>query len=469
MGGRFLVATFGVLIWPSMAHAATLYWVGAPGALTSDAANWMTRNPVTCGPGDAKTAPGPADRIVFAADCDHGATIRADLTVSMLTLQSGYGGTVQQVPGTTVTVGSFQQDDGVYSTNGGLLKIGRSGPVVLPSSVPTPEPFLGWVTESSLNVLTAVPDGAVTVGSTALATATAVVTLGSLPGLWSTVLLDLIRGLFPLVGPLRKRRRPVGRVINALDGRPIARALVQIFDVTTNRLRETIVAGADGSFGTLLPPGTYLFSVRKPGYAPIFDGASALLFPGEMVATEQPLTVASEGTVVPLVFFMRRMVPYSFGERLKARLVRWWRTLQLGLARIALPFLLIGAALNVVMLLRRPSALLFGITLLYLVFLVLELLVARRFRRAFGRVVDATVRKPVALALIRLTDPVTKRIIQTRVTTAGGQYLMLAPRGEYQLQFAHPQYQPLQQGVAIRPRIGSAVVFDAALTPRSAV
>lgn len=467
MPGKLLVMATMLLVVPAAAHGATLYWVGAEGAPTGEANNWTTADPVACEPGSGR-APGPADEIIFDADCDTGATVTTDLTVTALTMQPGYSGTVRQLPGTTVTVGNFQQEGGVYDTNGGLLMIGGAPSSAVLITAPTPAPFLGQLPEPALEALASLPDGAVSIGLTALAALALLATLASLPGIWSTVMPDLLRGFIPLLGPLRKRRRPVGRVINEADGMPLAGAIVHIFDVTTNRLRETIVTGADGSFGTLLPPGTYLFSARKPGYAPVFTGSAALLFPGEQPATEHPIVIQEEGTVIPLVFFMRRVLPYSPGERMRARFVRMGRTLQIGLARVSLPLLLGGAALNVVALLRQPSALLFGITILYLVFLCLELFISRRFRRAFGYVLDAMIKKPVALAAIRLIEPATKRILQTRVTTVGGRYLMLAPHGDYRLQFAHPQYQALEHGVAIRPAAGSPVVFDASLTPRQA-
>ncbi len=469
---RKVVAGFFVwlgfwLVVPA-AQAATFYWVGDDGAATTNTSNWTLTNPLSCGPGDAAVLPGPLDHVVFDADCDNGAVITSNMTVLTLTMQAGYRGTVRQLPATTVTVDSFDQVGGIYNTSGGSLVIGRATSGAVPTLVPTPLPLVGQLAEPVLKAFGALPDKGVGIGLTALATTASLATLASLPGIWSTVLLDLVRGLFPLVGPLRNRRRPVGRVLNELDGMPVGGALVHIFDVATSRLRETIVTGPDGSFGTILPPGTYLFSARKPGYTPVFSGSAALLFPGELVATEQPITVQEEGTVVPLVFFMRRMVPYSLYEWGRARLLRWGQTLRIGLARVSLPLLLGGAALNVVALLRRPSLLLFGVTILYLVFLSLELFISRRFRRAFGHVMDAVVKKPVALASIRLIEPATKRIIQTRVTTAGGQYLMLAPRGDYTLQFAHPRYQALEQGVAIRPAGGSPVVLDASLTPRQA-
>lgn len=453
---RLLLLIVVLLVLPSATRAATLYWVGVDAASTAVASNWTTADPAACEPGNGQM-PGAEDVLIFDADCDTDASVTVDLTVNKLIMRSGYGGTIQQAPGTTVTVGRFLQDGGVYNQNGGSLVIGGAVVGFVPTVAPTPIP-------GPLAVV--IPENVVDVGVVALATAAIIGAIASLPGLWSTVFLDLLRGVFPFITLFRRRRRPVGRVINELDGLPLSGAAVQIFDVATNRLRETIITGTDGAFGTLLTPGTYLFAVSKPGYGPIFSGSSTLLFPGEQLASEQPIIVTEEGTIVPLVFIMRRVVPYSLAERWRALVVRGWHTGQIILARISLPMLLAGTALTVVALLRQPSGLLAGVSIMYLFFLCLELFVSRHFRRAFGRVTDAGINKPVSLASIRLVDPKTKRIMQTRVTTTGGQYLMLAPRGDFTLQFAHPQYQALEHGVMIRPALGSAVAFDASLTPR---
>ena len=53
---KFLVVLFLTTIYlllaPTAAEAATLYWVGNDGAATNVASNWKTTDPATCGSGD---------------------------------------------------------------------------------------------------------------------------------------------------------------------------------------------------------------------------------------------------------------------------------------------------------------------------------------------------------------------------------------------------------------------------------
>lgn len=454
MAWRCVLLAGALWFWPSMAGAATLYWVGEGGASVVPAVHWNLTRPDGCGRGDAAAAPGPSDELIFHATCGSSAIVDVDMAVAGLTMESGYAGTVRQQPGTTMMVGHFTRLDGVFQTQDATFIIDTvAGAAASPAA--------SWAA-----LATDYWDIVIATALALVAMVALIGTLAALPVTSSKVLANFVRNFLPFLSPLMPRRRPVGRVINEADGTPLKGALIHVFDVTTNRLRETIVSGADGTFGTILPSGTYLFSARKPDYAPVFTIAAPLLFPGEQLATNQPIVVATEGTVIPLVFVMRRVLPARWLARWRSRVVRLARMGQVTLARASGPLLLVGAALNVVALVRHPSLFSYGISLVYLVLLCFELIIARHFRKTIGWVFDAWVKQPVALASIRLVEAATKRIVQTRVTTAQGQYLLLAPRGEYRLQFAHPDYQPFERVVSVRLTGSATVAVDAALMPR---
>lgn len=113
----------------SEAEAATLYWVGGNGdSVTGNANDWNTTDPASCndGLGNASAVPGSADTAIFDADCDNGATITANWSLTKLQMNSGYTGTITQSAGTvTLDPGSsgdtFVQSDGTFT--GALLDI----------------------------------------------------------------------------------------------------------------------------------------------------------------------------------------------------------------------------------------------------------------------------------------------------------------------------------------------------------
>lgn len=125
------------LLFPSIADAATLYWVGTDGANTSVATNWKTTDPSACGGGDAGAAPSTSDTAIFDADCDNGATVNSALSVTAATLQSGYTGTTTlsaalttsgtlTISGGTLSQGSLTITAGALTVSGGTLT-GGSG------------------------------------------------------------------------------------------------------------------------------------------------------------------------------------------------------------------------------------------------------------------------------------------------------------------------------------------------------
>lgn len=120
-----LAGAFALWITTPDAFAATLYWVGADGANTSVASNWKITNPTGCGGGDAGSAPGLSDTAIFDADCDNGATIDSSWTISNLTMDSGYTGTVTQ--SAALTPSTFSQSGGTLTGGSANIDVGTGG------------------------------------------------------------------------------------------------------------------------------------------------------------------------------------------------------------------------------------------------------------------------------------------------------------------------------------------------------
>ncbi len=97
-----------------------------------------------------------------------------------------------------------------------------------------------------------------------------------------------------------------------------------------------------------------------------------------------------------------------------------------------------------------PSLASVAIPLLRFLFLQPLLLFGRKKREEWGQIYNTLTKLPVDLAMIRLIDPKTKRIVQSRVTDALGRYLFIVDPGEYLLEVTKPGFQfpsTLLQGV----------------------
>ncbi len=87
-----------------------------------------------------------------------------------------------------------------------------------------------------------------------------------------------------------------------------------------------------------------------------------------------------------------------------------------------------------------PSLASVVIPLLRFVFLQPLLLFGRKKRKEWGQLYNTLTKLPVDLAMVRLVDAKTKKILQSRVTDAQGRYLFIVEPGEYMLQVTKPGF-----------------------------
>ncbi|MDP3685759.1 MAG: carboxypeptidase-like regulatory domain-containing protein [bacterium] len=274
--------------------------------------------------------------------------------------------------------------------------------------------------------------------ATPMTAATALAAAASVPGGGFA----LSSSFLPFLAWVRPRRRPWGRVVEERTNLPVAGAVVTILDAS-GRTKESVSSGNDGTFAVLLPRGTYQLSVQHPRFAFAAAPAGITLFPEEQLYRGGSLDVKGEEGMAPLTPLVIGVKPTQprrvpFRERLRSRFER----LRVVQAQLAIPVTLTGAAINSLALWLHPTPLLVSYEILYGVFLTFELLLSRVARRTLGRVRDAVAKSPVGLAVVRLLDTKTKRLVATRVTTPRGSFLLMPPPGNYRLQVSHAAYAP---------------------------
>lgn len=273
----------------------------------------------------------------------------------------------------------------------------------------------------------------------------------------------ILAGLFPFFS-FGHRRPPWGRVVEQATNLPVAGAAVAILD-PTGKPRESVRTHQDGTFAALLPTGRYRLSVVRKGYRLAERPTGVALFPGELLYTGAPFAVTDAEAVVPVVVVLQSLVAKPVRVRLMFRAtLEHLRAIH---AQLALPLLLVGAALNSLVLWFSPSPLLVAVELLYAVFFAFELLSSRVVRRTVGVARDALRRAPVGLVILRLLDVRTRRILATKVTSPRGRFLLLHPPGIYALHVVHPAYLPyLKTDLSIRRGWGPPKGLTVHLFPR---
>ncbi len=321
----------------------------------------------------------------------------------------------------------------------------------LPLEPPPPTPLERAATASSVVVsFVSTVSGIVTVATTATA----------VPGGLSS----LLQAFFPFVGVRRTPPR-WGRVVEDESNLPVPKAVVAVLDAA-GKPRQTAVTRPDGTFGVLLPRGTYSLLVRADGYQFAARPRRVAVFPEERLYTGGVLAVKQEDSVPLVVLALKPLRP----KARRLALLGWSVRLKVLQARAALPILLAGATLNTVLLVREPRPLLVAFEVLYVILLALELAIGRLVQRTLGRVRDALRGVSVPLAIVRLVDLATNHVVTTAVTSPQGHFLLLPPRGgQFRLDVTHAAYQPFTRS-DVRSIAGGvhALRLSVPLTPRPA-
>ena len=109
---------------------------------------------------------------------------------------------------------------------------------------------------------------------------------------------------------------------------------------------------------------------------------------------------------------------------------------------------------------------LLGLELMYVVLIIIKVALEVRVRPAYGLVRDAITHVPLDLAVIRLFDQKTNRLILTRVANSQGKFFALPPSGTYMITVTKSGYAPFSRdNVNIESSEDSVLQMTADLMP----
>lgn len=317
-----------------------------------------------------------------------------------------------------------------------------ASPTIAPSPVPSTTPI---PPKSGSTILSSVCTalGCNTGVSPLLANiAIAIALLASIPSIVSNILPQLSRMLqfFGSFFSIHRHKTRWGIVVDSDLGRPISRAIVQVFDAKFHQLKETQITGSDGQFGFLLPSGSYYLVVSESGFLfparkkpPTALQTNERVYLGEEFETDE-----QDPDKIPHL-----VVPMDREEKSPAAKMIFWRFVEQMFALIdgiGLGFLLVGVVINTFFLLTVPDRMNLLFEVLYLILFALKLYILLSHQKGLGTVKDSTSSNPIDLAIIRLYDAKTNHIAQTRVTNGNGKFFLLVPHGTYTAAVAKAGY-----------------------------
>lgn len=292
----------------------------------------------------------------------------------------------------------------------------------------------------------------------------------SVPGIVFNVLPQLSHALqaFGSFFSIHKRKTRWGIVVDSDMGRPITRAIVQVFDAQFHQLKETQITGSDGQFGFLLPPGRYYLIASDSGFVfparkkpPTTLQENERIYLGEEFESDE-----KDPDKVPHL-----VVPMDREDKIPVAQMLFWRFAEHALAFvdvIGVGFLIVGAGINTFFLLTLPGRLNFAFEVLYLLLFAIKLYILLSHQKGLGTVGDSETGTPLDLAIVRLYDATTNRIVQTRVTNVHGRFFLLVPRGMYSAAVAKAGYKTLvMPNIKISGNSSKALALDFKLVSES--
>ncbi len=234
----------------------------------------------------------------------------------------------------------------------------------------------------------------------------------------------------------RRRRQGWGVVYNANTKVPLDLVSVRLIDTARNRVVATKVTDKDGRFSFAPKAGTYRLEVLKPGFVfpavslegASVDGAYADLYYGTLIeagadgvtlALNVPMDVAGEP-------------PDAVRALLSERNRRSIRG----------TFAALGPVLAAISFAASPGLPMLLLFLVQLFFLLLFRRVAEPpAPKSQGTVYDIDTRRPVAHAVVRVLSLPYHKVLETKLTDAGGRYGFNVGAGLYELTVVKPGYE----------------------------
>ncbi len=224
-----------------------------------------------------------------------------------------------------------------------------------------------------------------------------------------------------------RKKKPWGRVLNHLTGRPVEGAFVKLLDTGFRRVKETQITDKDGRFEFLAVPGEYLIRVDREGFGEKETAPFSVIGPDQVLNLE--ITMEALKTTLS---------DYAGG------LMRLWQLFNYFLDKINPLILVFGTLAAVISVLLNYSVLNFVLLGLYVFLIALSIVLHKIYLRSYGRVLSRSDSAPVALAVVRVYDIKQNWLLGTKVTDQLGRFNFLINPGEYYFTAAKDRFAPFQ-------------------------
>jgi len=245
----------------------------------------------------------------------------------------------------------------------------------------------------------------------------------------------------PAVASGRKK----GYVFDEKTKKPIAKALISIFNLDSNRLVYKIRSNENGEFALMLPAGKFYLQIKRSTYRPskiiahtknifanlkLSDGYyDHLYFPEQILEVFSDRRSELESISIPMKKL--GLTGFSFTYLL----LKLWAFIKL----LALPILFLGTTLILYALYKEPNNWLnIFVAIYYLLLWVWQVYLLGKYRKGAGLILGSQ-GKPLDLVLVRAIN-LKGELIATAVSDKQGRFILSLPLGDYKFYFRKPNF-----------------------------
>jgi hypothetical protein len=237
----------------------------------------------------------------------------------------------------------------------------------------------------------------------------------------------------------RSKRTKWGQVYEATSGMPVPNAKLKLISSPDGRLVETAISNAEGYFGFVAPKGSFIIKVEKFGFTSITHSHSALGYIKENLTPSQDtlalrdnylgeiINIEESDNIIKLnipLISTEKQLHFSF-------VAKAFNLVQNFLIIINWPLLAFGTIISAVALYLDSSILNLLILALYIPLWFYEIYLIYE-PKSFGSVEKIEDHEPIDLALVRVLDPESKKLIRSVASNQKGRYTLILPKGSYQ-------------------------------------
>jgi hypothetical protein len=248
---------------------------------------------------------------------------------------------------------------------------------------------------------------------------------------------------------------PRGTIADGVTGISVSGATVELLDIAAGGhlwpaadfdQRNPQGTGADGAYGFVVPNGQYQLHIVKSGYHDRRTLAFAVnnhlinqrltLIPKTPPLVIRPEAPLAENVVTVGIFLGKKAGEYTAlaAARVSDGIATVEAVADNPVVESVTERYVAPAAIGIAVTTVVPSLWSILLPLFRFLFLQPLLVLGKKKREAWGQVYNAFTKLPVDLAMVRLVDAESGRVVQTRVTDATGRYLFVAEPGTYRIE-----------------------------------